>query len=112
MKKQDVGEDRCVENVIEWIDGSKRVSATITTRSLKRRVYQIAATNSLLEIVAENQDGSILVRFPLKWVKINPGRSAKSNSKEEEGSRKKKVLSPEHLAKMQAARRSRAKNKD
>lgn len=105
-KEKDTAADRCVENVIEWIDGNKRVCATITTRSFKKRVYQIAKTNPLLEIVAENADGSILVKFPLKWVKINPGRSSKEGSSTKEGEpREKKVLSPEHLAKMQAGRK-------
>lgn len=105
-KKKDAITDKCVENAIEWIDGNKRVCATITTKSFKKRVYQIAKTNPLLEIVAENEDGSILVKFPLKWVKINPGRSTKEESDvKEEKPKKKKTLSPEHLAKMQAGRK-------
>lgn len=103
-KKKDIITDKCVENVIEWIDGDKRVCATITTKSLKKRIYQIAKTNPLLEIVAENADGSILVKFPLKWVKINPGRGKEEVKDKEEKSTKKRTLSPEHLAKMQAGR--------
>ena len=95
--------DKCIENVIEWLDGDKYVYATVTTKSLKKRIYQIDKINSLLEIVAENKDESILVKFPLKWIKINPGKSKIEDDKEKP--KKKRTLSPEHLAKMQAGRR-------
>lgn len=98
--------DKCIENAIEWLDGDKYVYATVTTKSLKKRIYQIAKINSLLEIVAENKDESILVKFPLKWIKINPGKgNKKEQDNDEEKPKKKRTLSPEHLAKMQAGRR-------
>lgn len=105
MKKKEIT-DVCIENCIEWLAGDKYVYATITTKPFKKRIYQIAKINPLLEIIAENNDDSIYVKFPLKWVKINPGKNKEELDKEEKP-KKKRTLSPEHLAKMQAGRKKK-----
>lgn len=59
------------ENVIEWLNGDKMVTATLSQKRLVNRLKRMAEKYpSCVEIVAENIDGSILARFPLSAVHI------------------------------------------
>ena len=59
------------ENVIEWLNGDKMVTATLSQKRLINRLKRMAEKYpSCVEIVAENIDGSILARFPLSAVHI------------------------------------------
>ena len=49
-----------------------------------------------IEYFRENKDGSICVKFPLKWVKINPGSIPDPN-------KPKRVMSEEQKEKMKQA---------
>ena len=63
--------DDIKENVIEWITGDKTVTATFTQKKFINRIRRMSQTNaSRVEILAENQDGSILARFPLSAIHI------------------------------------------
>lgn len=59
------------ENVIEWINVDKMVTATLSQKKLINRLQRMAEKfPSCVEIVAENIDGSILARFPLSALHI------------------------------------------
>ncbi len=55
------------ENVIEWITGDKTVTVALTQKRYINRVKMLAEKHpNLVEIVAENADGSLCAHLPLK----------------------------------------------
>lgn len=55
------------ENVIEWITGADRITGTFTQKRFINRVKRMAEKYpEAVEIIAENNDGSICVHLPLK----------------------------------------------
>ena len=59
------------ENVIEWLNGDKMVTATLSQKKLINRLRRMSEKYpSCVEIIAENIDGSILTRFPVSAVHI------------------------------------------
>ena len=59
------------ENVIEWLNGDKMVTATLSQKKLINRLRRMSEKYpSCVEIIAENIDGSILARFPVSAVHI------------------------------------------
>lgn len=55
------------ENVIEWITGDKRVTVSLTQKRFINRVKMLAEKHpELVDIVAENRDGSLCAHLPLK----------------------------------------------
>lgn len=55
------------ENVIEWITGDKTVTVSLTQKRHINRVKMLAEKHpNLVEIVAENRDGSLCAHLPLK----------------------------------------------
>lgn len=65
--------NRCVENVIEFLEGEAMATVTFSQGRYKSRIKKLAAERpEECEIVAENQDGSICAHIPVSWVKINP----------------------------------------
>ena len=62
------------ENCIEFLSGERYAVATFTNRKHITRLKKIyAERKDEIKYFKENKDGSICVKFPLKWVKINPG---------------------------------------
>lgn len=77
------------ENSIEWVTGDDTITVTLTQRKYITKLRKIAAKwPSLVSILAENADGSILARLPLKALKlsiITPHRTRfEGNGKEED----------------------------
>lgn len=67
--------DRVIENVIEWLIGDNKAAVTFSQRKHITRLKRLKSKfPDAVEIVAENQDGSIFAHVPLDWVKISPPR--------------------------------------
>ena len=63
------------ENVIQWYTGYKTAASSFTQKKYINRVRKLAEEYPKdVRIVAENSDGSICAKFPIKWVKIAPPR--------------------------------------
>jgi hypothetical protein len=64
--------DSVNENVIEFLRGYQRATATFCSQNkLGNKVRKLAKEYpEEVQIVAENPDGSIVAHFPSKWVKI------------------------------------------
>jgi hypothetical protein len=63
--------DNVTENVIEFLRGQQRATATFCYGRMANRVKKLAEEHpEEVQIVAENPDGSIVAHFPVKWVKI------------------------------------------
>lgn len=59
------------ENVIEWYTGSDRATVTFSQRKYINRLRKLLSTGvSGVEIIAENQDGSITAHIPLHLVRL------------------------------------------
>ena len=94
------------ENMIEFISGQRTAVLTLTNRKHINRIKAIyAERKDDFKFYHENKDGSICVKIPLKWIKINPGAKPDPD-------KPKRELSPEHKAKLlEALKRGRAAKK-
>ena len=64
------------ENCIEWIEGDSRITITTYSKKLINKIKAISEENPEdVEIIKENQDGSICVHAPLQFLKISPKRT-------------------------------------
>lgn len=60
------------ENCIEWISGDDEISVTFSQLKYINKVKKLAEKYpDLVEIKAENSDGSIFAKLPLKSLKLN-----------------------------------------
>lgn len=76
--------DMVDENVIEFIKGQKIATVTFSQRKYITRIKKLAEQRpEACQIVAENEDGSILAHIPTSWVRINPSKVMSEKEKEE-----------------------------
>lgn len=62
------------ENCIEFLSGEHYVTCTFTNQKHKNRIKKLyAERGDEFKYFHENADGSICAKFPLKWIKMNPG---------------------------------------
>ena len=60
------------ENCIEWLNGQDTISVTLSQGRYVSRVRKLAEKYpDLVQILAENDDGSIFAHMPLKSLKLN-----------------------------------------
>ena len=82
------------ENVIEWIRGDKEVTVTFCNNNkYKSKVQKLAEEYpDEVQIVATNNDGSIVAHLPLSYIRIShpPKRVLTDEQKKEIGERFKK----------------------
>lgn len=69
------------ENVIEWLDGDNTISVTLYQKRLVNKVRRLANTDNRVQILAENNDGSIFAHLPLEMLKLT--QKHKSNITDE-----------------------------
>ena len=73
------------ENVIEWIRNSPMATVTFCQGKYITKIRKLAERfPEECEIVAENEDGSILAHIPTKWIKINNTRRELSDEEREQ----------------------------
>lgn len=94
--------DNVTENVIEFLRGQQRATATFCSQNkLGNKVRKLAKEYpEEVQIVAENPDGSIVAHFPSKWVKImapSKNRPEISEERKEELRERMKRLRAEQL---------------
>lgn len=60
------------ENCIEWLNGQDTISVTLSQGRYISKVRKLAKKYpDLVQILAENDDGSIFAHMPLKSLKLN-----------------------------------------
>lgn len=65
--------DRCMENVIEFLENQERATVTFSQGRYKTRIQRLAVERpEECQIVAENKDGSLCTHVPVAWVRIMP----------------------------------------
>lgn len=73
------------ENVIEWFDGDKVITATFNQRKYVTKIKKLAENYpNEVRITDENLDGSIVAHIPLRYLKISrpPVRELTEDQKE------------------------------
>lgn len=75
--------DSVTENVIEWIKGQQIATLTLTRGPLVTRVKKLVEQHpEKCQVIAQNEDRSILVHVPVKWLKINPPMNLSKEQRE------------------------------
>src|SRR5574344_46274 len=70
------------ENAIEWINGQDKVTVTLSQGRYISKVKRLADKfPEEVEIVEENEDGTLLAHIPLNYIKIN--RASRDLTEEE-----------------------------
>ena len=63
-----------MENMIEFISGTRTATVTFTNQKHINRIKKIyEERKDDFKYFKENKDGSICAKIPLKWIKINAG---------------------------------------
>lgn len=83
------------DNAIEFYTESKRATVTLHSPRLRNRVLRLAEESDEVEVVATNEDGSILAHIPVKWLKIVPPRVMSEKQLEQLKRMRAKLLSAE-----------------
>ena len=81
------------ENNIEWLVGQDTATATLTQGRYITQLKKLAEERPEdVRIMEENKDGSILVQFPVKYLKIRAPRVLTDEQREELAERAKRNL--------------------
>lgn len=81
------------ENMVEWITGQHYCTITLTTTKYVNRIKKIyEERKDEFKYFTENEDGSICAKFPLKWLKFNPGSKPGTRTKREMTEEQKEAL--------------------
>lgn len=87
-----------MENCIEWLRGQEQATVTLSQRSMITKIRKLAERKpGECQIVAENQDGSVVAHVPAKWVKIAPPKAISQENRSRASMRMKKYHS-NHIA--------------
>ena len=66
--------ERNTENVLEFISGTRTATVTFTSKKHINRIKKLyEERKDDFKYLAENPDGSVCAKIPVKWIKINPG---------------------------------------
>lgn len=75
--------DRCIENMIEFLENEERATVTFSQGRYKSRIRKLAKEKpEACQIVAENPDGSLCAHIPTDWIKISPPAARTERQKE------------------------------
>ena len=75
--------DICQDNCFEWLTGQKRASVTFSQKRFVNKLKKYAGEYpGDIEIVAENEDGSICAHVPVTWFKFSPPRVREMSDEE------------------------------
>lgn len=71
------------ENNIEWLTGDERACGSFTQKRFVNRMKRLAEARPSEVDIIENEDGSVCVHFPMKWVRISIPPKPREMSEEE-----------------------------
>lgn len=75
--------ERCEENAFEFLKKDEIVTATVTKKRFVNRLNNLSKRfPDIFVKTAENEDGSIVVRFPVQYLKIGSPRVDITNNSE------------------------------
>jgi hypothetical protein len=71
------------ENAIEWITGQRTITVTLSHSKYVNKVKSLATTHKEVKILAENEDGTILAKLPIKYLKLSAPRQVSEEQREQ-----------------------------
>ena len=73
-----------IDNCFEWILGNKVASVTFSQKKFVNKLKKYAEKYpNDVQIIAENEDGSICAHVPVSWFKFSPQRQGREFSEKE-----------------------------
>lgn len=89
------------EFAIEWIKGRNYAGVTAPSgTALKSKLLRLTEKNpDDVQIVAENEDGSIFAHVPVRYIKISPPRKVSEEQKEAASERFKQMWKDKQIKK-------------
>lgn len=90
-KENTLNDDRSNENAVEWLSGQKIISVTFSQRKFINKARKLAEQYpDDVQIIAENEDGSIFLHAPLSYFKFGRPRQITDEQRAAAGERMKK----------------------
>ena len=75
--------DNCLDNVFEWYTNDKTATVTFSQKKWVTKLKKLMEDHPEVELVAENEDGSIVAHVPTSWFKFSPPRKGREYTDEE-----------------------------
>ena len=76
--------DRVIDYCFEWILGEATASVTFSQKKFVNKLKKLAKQYpDNVEIIAENEDGSICAHVPVSWFKFSPPKKGRTFTDEE-----------------------------
>lgn len=104
--------DKVIENAFEWITGERWATLTISEPKMMKRVSEIYKDRAdEFKKFIKNDDGSVCVTLPKRWLKVNPGSKPNTDKPKRTMSEEQKKAFAERMAAVRAAKKE-AKNEE
>lgn len=85
--------DRAIDNCFEWILGETTASVTFSQKKFVNKLKKLAKQYpDNVEIIAENEDGSICAHVPVSWFKFSPPKKGREFTEEEKQAAAERML--------------------
>ena len=85
--------DRVIDNCFEWILGETTASVTFSQKKFVNKLKKLAKQYpDNVEIIAENEDGSICAHVPVSWFKFSPPKKGREFTDEEKQAAAERML--------------------
>lgn len=96
------------ENMVEWISGEHYITVTLTDTKRMNRIKKIYEQRpDDFKFLLEDDNGYLTAKFPLKWLKFNPG--AAPDAPKRELSEERKIAMRQALAEARAKKKNKNK---
>ena len=80
------------ENCVEFLNNQKTMTVSFCSQKLIAKIKKLSQSNpDDVEIIAENKDGSICARLPIKYLKISAPRKVSDEQRQKASERFKKL---------------------
>lgn len=88
------------ENTIEWTRDSETAVLSLTQGRTITRVLKLAGEHpEKCKVIAMNKDGSVCVKIPTSWIRINPGMNLTDEQRNKMANRiRRNILKYDHSA--------------
>ena len=80
------------ENCVEFLNNQKTITVSFCSQKWITKIKKLSQSNpDDVEIIAENKDGSICARLPIKYLKISTPRKVSDEQRQKASERFKKL---------------------
>lgn len=90
----------CVENELEWLRGQKVIAGTLCRGKFANRIRKYAKERpDEVQILADNEDGSIFFHMPAKYLHIYPPHARELTEEQKAASKERLAKARENMKK-------------